>query len=212
MRTEEALAEYEKEAEAYHRARLAVQRGEKASMRHPRRNPVQSLEDFPQKPKVVWIVRPPGYSGDDTLERAFHFDSIVCVSSSEGKLGFKRNSGRSIKGHNALRHGRINWPETHRRFSAWWKDSQHRIAEYERNLRALDDKWRRWVWDQNDAYRKYLLREGLWYALTRYPQSSRFRFSVACAHDKSALVDSEVFENVEQLQKIFPFLAPLASD
>jgi len=199
---EQAIALYAEGAEIYHRARLAVLRGETLNMRSPPVIDPRKLEGCPQKPKVVWILRPPGYSGRDEYGYISKFCRTVVVDSGDR---FKRHSGRSIKGRNTLRHGRVNWSETIRRYDTWEKESQEFASQFFKAIDEINDQWYRWVWDQNDEAREYVFHEGWWLALTRY-KSKAIPCSVTEARDKSEMHRSrpELFRSFEAMLKSYP--------
>ena len=202
MNREQAIALYAEGAEPYHRARLSVQRGEILNMRSPPVIHPQKMDDYPQKPKLVWVLRPPGYSGRDEYDFISSFYSTVGVDSGDR---FKRGSGRSIKGRNTLRHGRLNWEETIRRYELWEKDVLEFTSYYWNAITEIDNKWYRWVWDQNDEAREYVFHEGWWLALTRN-KSKALPCSVTEARDKSEMHRTRpmLFRSFEDMLKSYP--------
>ena len=209
MKISEALDLRRHEAEAYNRARVALMRGETVNMRPPRYVHLSELEDYPPEPKVVWIVRVPGYVGDGTLAAgAYSWSRLIVVKSARGPEHFRRGSGRSTIGRNALRHGRINWAETVRRYEAWHGLVQSMSAAYNRAVKEIDDQWYHWSWEQTDGDRRYVQQGNFWYSLTAGPGMGTFTI-VHCAHEKSDLYKSfsEIFKSPAKLASTYPFLA-----
>ena len=200
MKIKEALALHEEEAENYHRLRLAFQRGDRATMpRYPHPFRVEELEDYPARPKVAWVLRPPGFVGEDTFEVSLGRPKVVKV----GGVTFKKGSGRAKAGRNTLRHGRIDWAETYRRHEAWREELLSFLDTWHRTIGDIQTKWSSWVWDQNDDIREYQQVGHIVYALTKYPKV----LSVVCAHDRSQLHCQivEIFRDVDSLKRRHSF-------
>jgi hypothetical protein len=214
MNTAEALAQYDSKAEAFHRARLTILQGGHATLRFPRQVLRKDLDGYPPAPKVVWIVRPPGYSGDGSLPHGAHkFSSRVAVNSAQGVLYFRGGSGRSTVGRNALRHGRINWAETVRRYSEWYDHSQALDMEFNRACQEIQDKWRLWVWEQTDEGRIYHQQGHLWYSLMAHYLPGAYA-TVHSAYEKADLYKgfAEHIASAARLTEVYPFLVPLLTN
>lgn len=204
MKTEEALALYEKETESYHRLRLAFQRGDgTVKIKIPLPFPIEELEDYPAQPKVAWVLRPPGFVGEDTFEIVTWGPKEVRVGGPTNRAVFRCGSGRSWAGRNTLRHGRIDWEETIRRHEAWRKGLLSFLATWHGAIGDIQNKWSSWVWGQNEDLREYQQRGEIVYALTRYPKV----LSVVCAYDRSHLHRQivELFRDADTLKRHYSF-------
>jgi len=208
VKISDALALRRHEAEAYNRARVARMLGETVNMRPPRYVCPSELEDYPPEPKVVWIVRAPGYVGDGTLDGgAYKWSPFIGVRSARGVELFRRGNGRSTIGRNALRHGRINWAETVRRYMTWDGIVQSMSADYSRAVQEIDDQWHRWSWEQTDGDRRYSKHGNFWYSMTTAPGMGAFTV-VHRALEKSDLYKSyPAILSPAKLALTYPFLA-----
>jgi hypothetical protein len=203
----EAVAKYNRETEPYHRARLAYRLGEDwTSIRVVTPHHVQELEEFPSNPRVSWVLRPPGFSGNEEIVGSvFSWDTKVSVKNGEEILHFKRGSGRSTVGNNTLRHGRINWQETQRSYLEWSDETKRLSEAYYGTLKSIDHKWLRWVWSQNEENREYHQVNRIWYALTRFVGRKTFQVAIAGDIETLPLCHQETFRSLDSVRESYPF-------
>lgn len=209
MNSHQAIEHFKSECEKYYKYRVAFLRAESRSslsvVRYPVFLDVNSLDDLPKKPGVVWIVRPSNWEGGDEFASAFKWNPVIVVNSPKRIAAFKRGSGRSINGRNALRHGRINWKETHDRFMNWWNDTISFSKSYSKSIEKINKKLCRKAWDETDDLREYVVNNHMCYSLTR-PADGKGLF-VSCAHHKHNLPFQTItiFNSVEELKSRYPF-------
>lgn len=199
MKMQEALAQYESDVEKFYRLRRNLQLGLNTERpgyyTYP---PLTTLEDGPpQKPNPVWIVKPKDFTGK---EQVAYYGSRVKV----GDQFFYTGSGKAISGRNALRHGRINWPETEKLLKEWNEVSKKINEDYNNALAIIDQKWSKWAWDQGDESRVYIFENNEIYAITTYPGVAGFVVSNALKKEHLHRARPELFKTVSDLLKTYP--------
>ncbi len=182
MTLDEWIAELDRQCEKHYPSKFDVLTGASRSTVRLDLVVASDLDDYPAKPQVAWVIRPPGYNGDGSAY-PFGYDKFVKVGSDK----FRRGSGRSFAGRNALRHGRIRWAETMARVHRYRAD----VAAFQARLHAEQnvvlDKWDLWLWDKLEPYREYHHDGREWYALCRYPTGW---YTVCSGVDRGSLYQS----------------------
>ena len=140
MNITEALAEYDRQYGENAQARLEFLRGTKVKIPRPTLHLVHTLDGWPKVPEVAWIVRPPNFQGDTTIPSAILYGKAIMV----GEKVFRKGSGRAAAGRNALRHGRIDWAETRRRYGRWHMEVSQLSLDYNKAIREIEQKWSLW--------------------------------------------------------------------
>lgn len=201
MNITEALAEYDHQQGENAQARLEFLRGTKVKI--PRATPrlIYHLDEWPKVPEVAWIVRPPNFQGDTKIPSAILYGKAIMV----GEKVFLKGSGRAAAGRNALRHGRIDWAETRRRYGGWAMKTDQLSLAYNKAIREIERKWSLWFWGQNPFPRECVQHGSSWYALTKNNSAhfnvhnSHLREDLHCAHP-------EIFYSIASVLQVYPFL------
>lgn len=196
----EALAEYDHKCGENAQARLDFLRGGKTNIRRPTVPPVYSLDEWPGAPEVVWTVRPPNFQGSTTIPSSILHGKTVTL----GEKVFLKGSGRAASGRNALRHGRVNWFESRRRYGGWAVKTNQISKDYYKAIREIEQKWSLWFWNQNPFPRKCVQNGVSWYAVTKCDttytvHNSHLQEDLHCAHP-------EIFHSVDSVLRSYPFL------
>lgn len=202
MNFTEALAEYDRQYGENAQARLDRLLGSKRNLPRPTLHLVHTLDGWPKVPEVAWIVRPPNFQGDIKIPSAILYGKAIMV----GEHVFLKGSGRAAAGRNALRHGRIDWAETRRRYWRWYLKVDQLSLEYTKAIREIEQKWSLWFWNQEPFPRGCVQNGGSWYALTKHDSSwvvhnSHLQENLHWAHPQ--------IYSLKDLLLQYPFLKPL---
>jgi hypothetical protein len=196
----EALAEYDRQYGENAQDRLAFLRGNKTGIRRACPHLVHTLDEWPQVPKIAWIVRPPNFQGDDTIPSAILYEKAIMI----GEAVFLKGSGRAASGRNALRHGRIDWAETRRRYGCWHLEVDQLSKDYTKAIREIELKWSLWFWDQEPFPRGCIQHGGSWYALKK--TDSYWVVHNSHLQENLHWARPEVFYSVAHMLQQYPFL------
>ena len=202
MNITEALAEYDRQYGENAQARLDLLRGTKVKIPRPTLHLVHTLDGWPKVPEVAWIVRPPNFQGDTTIPSAILYGKAIMV----GEHVFLKGSGRAAAGRNALRHGRIDWAETRRRYGRWAMKTDQLSLDYNKAIREIEQKWSLWFWNQEPLPRGCVQSGSSWYALTKHDSywvvhNSHLQENLHWAHPQ--------IYSLKDLLLQYPFLKPL---
>jgi hypothetical protein len=203
MNITDALQKYEKDTETFYRQRQRLQNGEVGIKLFSYVKPhISLLNAFPPKPNPVWIVKPSDLTGDEQMQGgAFRFSKFVKV----GEHVFCRGNGRSTKGRNALRYGRLNWPETVRLYEEWWDVCRTLTNGFEQSLREIELRWSLWAWDEGEKCRVYINERSLWWALSVYPGVKGFVVSSSFEKSKLHMGWTQIVKTTNSLLEAYPF-------